>query len=71
MPVAVEIISEGIWDTRPSPMVRMQMELRASMGSISRLNMPMSSPPTRLIRVMMMDMVESPLTILVAPSMAP
>ena len=24
MPVAVEIIRDGIWDTRPSPMVRMQ-----------------------------------------------
>ena len=32
---------------------------------------PMMMPPTRLMMVMTMDMVESPLTILVAPSIAP
>ena len=71
MPVAVEIIRDGIWDTSPSPMVRMQISFRASTGSIPRLIIPISSPPMRLITVITMDMVESPLTILVAPSMAP
>ena len=71
MPVAVEIIRDGIWDTRPSPMVRMQIWLMASPKVMPRPVIPITRPPTRLITVITMDMVESPLTILVAPSMAP
>ena len=71
MPVAVEIISAGSWETRPSPMVTMEYLEMTSEKVPAFITIPMMVPPMKLIMVMINDMVASPFTILVAPSMAP
>ena len=71
MPVAVEIISAGSWETRPSPMVTMEYREMTSEKVPPLTSIPMRTPPMKLIMVMIKDMVASPLTILVAPSIAP
>ena len=71
MPVAVEIISAGSWETRPSPMVTMEYLDSTSVKVPAFITIPMMVPPIKLIIVISSDMVASPFTILVAPSMAP
>ena len=71
IPVAVEIIRAGSWDTRPSPMVAMEYWFKTVARSPPPCTMPMIKPATKLMTVIISDMTASPLTILVAPSMAP
>ena len=71
MPVAVEIIKAGSWDTRPSPMVTMEYWVSTVLMSMPPCTMPMIMPPIKLNPVISRDITASPLTILVAPSMAP
>ena len=70
-PVAVEISSAGICDTRPSPTVSSAYVETASPGLSPRCTTPMAIPPTRLMATMMSAAMASPLTNLDAPSMAP
>ena len=71
IPVAVEIMSAGSWETRPSPMVAVEYCAATVDRSPPPITMPIMMPPIRLIAVIMSDMTASPLTILVAPSIAP
>ncbi len=71
MPVAVEIIRAGSWLTRPSPMVTMEYSVNTVPMSMPLDTMPIITPPIRFTAVMISDMTASPLTIFVAPSMAP
>ena len=71
MPVAVEISRAGSWETRPSPMVAMEYVERTVVKSPPPCTMPMIRPATKLMNVMIKLITASPLTILVAPSMAP
>ena len=66
-----EIIIEGIWDTRPSPIVRMVYLLIASEKPSPCCVIPMIRPPTMLMIVIIKPAVASPFTYLDAPSMAP
>ncbi len=71
MPVATEMISAGTWVTMPSPIVS-----RVNFDSASLQSMPISATPTIhpamiSIRRMMMPAMASPLTNLLAPSIAP
>ena len=71
IPVESEIIIDGIWDTRPSPIVRIVYLLIASEKLSPCCVMPIIRPPTILIRVIIRPAVASPLTYFDAPSMAP
>ena len=71
MPVATEIRSAGIWPTRPSPTVAMEYVFSTSPMDCPDWRIPMMLPPIRLMAVVISDMIESPFTILVAPSMEP
>ena len=69
--MAREIISDGIWLTRPSPMVSIAYLLSASVAVSPPRIIPMTTPPTKLITVIIRPAVASPFTYLVAPSMEP
>ena len=71
IPAAVEIRIAGICVTRPSPIVRMVYVAAASDTAISFCRTPMISPPIILIAVMTRPATASPLTNLLAPSIAP
>ena len=70
-PVATEVRSAGICETRPSPTVSRLYVLIASPGDSPRCSMPTAKPPIRLTNVMMMAAIASPLTNFVPPSIAP
>ena len=71
-PAASEIKNAGTWLTRPSPIVSLREERRPPRRSVMPYStMPMISPPTMLISVMMMPAMASPRTNLLAPSIAP
>ena len=70
-PVATESSSAGICETRPSPTVSRLYWFIASPGDIPCCSTPIANPPTRLMIVMMMAAMASPLTNLEPPSMAP
>ena len=71
IPVDIEIISEGIELTRPSPIVRMEYVFIAVFTSIPCLITPIAIPPIRFVAVIIRPAVASPFTYLVAPSIAP
>jgi hypothetical protein len=70
-PVATDSSSAGICDTRPSPTLSRLYWFIASAGAIPCWSMPTAKPPTRLITVMMIAAIASPLTNLDPPSIAP
>ncbi len=70
-PVETDISSAGIWVTRPSPMVSRLNRLIASPALMPICSMPTANPPSRLMTVMMMPAIASPLTNFEPPSMAP
>ena len=71
IPVAREISRDGIWLTRPSPMVRIVYLFSASVISIPCRNTPNAIPPTILMNVITRPAVASPFTYFTAPSMDP
>ena len=71
IPVESEISREGIWLTRPSPMVRIAYLFRAAVISIPCLVIPIIIPPTILIVVIRRPATASPFTYFTAPSMEP
>ena len=71
MPAEVEINSAGIWATSPSPIVNNANNSAASPKSSPCCNTPIRIPPTISIKVIMRPAIASPLTNLLAPSIAP
>ena len=71
MPAATEMSSAGICAVRPSPIVRSEKCWAASPIGIPCCMTPMRMPPMRLIAVMIMAAMTSPLTNFEAPSIAP
>ena len=71
MPVATEISSAGICAHRPSPTVSSENLAAASPNGRPCCMTPMMMPPTRLISVIRMPAIASPLTNFEAPSIAP
>ena len=71
MPVATEMSSAGICAHRPSPTVRSENLCAASPNGRPCWATPMTMPPIRLISVMRMPAIASPLTNFEAPSIAP
>ncbi len=71
MPVDTDSSRAGIWVTRPSPMVSRLNRSSDSVTDRPIWTMPMTNPPMRLISVMMMPAIASPLTNFEPPSMAP
>ncbi len=71
MPAAVETISAGICDTRPSPTVRRVKVWVASVKLSPFCATPMKMPAMTLMPVMMMPATASPRTNFEAPSIAP
>ena len=69
--VAVEIMSAGIWLTRPSPIVRMVYVDNASVNVSPLESIPIISPPIIFRTVMIMPIMASLFTYLLAPSIAP
>ena len=71
IPVDREISREGIWLTRPSPIVKIVKVDKASFNSIPCRSTPSVIPPMILITVMKRPAAASPLTYFTAPSMEP
>ena len=71
IPVDSEINREGIWLTRPSPIVRIAYLFRALVISMPCLVIPMMIPPTILMVVISRPATASPFTYFTAPSMEP
>ncbi len=71
IPVAREIISDGICDDRPSPMVRTPNRCSADSASMLSRIIPIIVPPITLTNVISRPAVASPFTYFVAPSMEP
>ena len=71
IPAAVDIKSAGICDTRPSPIVRIVYVVAASNAVMPFCNVPIISPPSILIAVIISPATASPLTNLLAPSIDP
>ncbi len=71
MPVATAMSSAGTWVTSPSPTVRMEYVSTASMAGMPCMTTPITMPPSRLMSVMTMPAMASPLTNFDAPSIAP
>lgn len=69
-PELIEIMSDGIWLTRPSPMERMVKVLTA-LATVIPFEYPITIPPTMLIAVIMSPAFASPRMNLLAPSIAP
>ena len=70
-PVETLSSSAGIWLTSPSPTLSRLYFDSASVSEMWCTSTPMAKPPIRLMMVMMMAAIASPLTKLVAPSIAP
>ena len=70
-PEPMVISSEGIWLTRPSPMVRIEKVVNDWLADMCIIVMPMMKPAMMLMMVMIRPAIASPLTNLLAPSMAP
>ena len=68
---AIEISSDGIAVTRPSPTVRMVKVARAVVTSIPYWMVPMKMPPMMLINVIRIDATASRCVKRMAPSMEP
>jgi hypothetical protein len=66
-----EIKREGIWLTKPSPIVRIIYLFAAAPKSIFWRRTPMAIPPTILTNVIISPAVASPFTYFTAPSMEP
>ncbi len=71
MPVATEISSAGIWAQRPSPIDSSEKWWPASANGMPCWTTPMTMPPSRLMAVIRMPAIASPLTNFEAPSIAP
>ena len=71
IPVDSEINREGIWLTRPSPIVRIVYLFNALVISMPCLVIPMMIPPTILMVVIRRPATASPFTYFTAPSMEP
>ena len=71
MPVATEISSAGICAHRPSPTDSSEKCWPASPSGMPSCTTPMTMPPIRLIAVISMPAMASPLTNFEAPSIAP
>jgi hypothetical protein len=71
IPVDNEISSEGIWLTRPSPIVRMVYLSAAAPMSMPCLTTPIIIPPIIFTNVIIKPAVASPLTYFTAPSIEP
>ena len=71
MPVATEISSAGIWAARPSPTVSSEKCEAASPNGMPCWTTPTMMPPSRLMTVIRMAAMASPLTNFEAPSIAP
>ena len=71
MPVATEISSAGIWAHRPSPIDSSEKCWPASPNDMPIWTTPMMMPPSRLMPVIRMPAIASPLTNFEAPSIAP
>ena len=71
MPAAVETSSAGICVTSPSPTVSFVNASAASAKLMPCWIMPIASPPTMLIEVMISPAIASPRTNFAAPSIAP
>ncbi len=70
-PAASEIRNAGTWLTNPSPIVSVVNTSAAVFSDMSASTMPMNSPPTMLISVIIIPAIASPRTNLLAPSKAP
>ena len=71
IPVESEIRREGIWLTRPSPIVKITYLFSAAVISIFCRSTPMAIPPMTLTAVIIRPAVASPFTYFTAPSMDP
>ena len=71
MPVDTDSSSAGICVTRPSPMVSRLNRCSDSPADMPICIIPMTKPPIRLMTVMMMPAIASPLTNFDPPSIAP
>ena len=71
MPVDTDSSRAGIWVTSPSPTDRRLKRCSDSPAVIFIWTMPMMKPPARLMTVMMMPAMASPLTNFEPPSIAP
>ena len=71
IPVATDMSSAGIWDTRPSPMVEVVYICMISVMLPCLFIVPTRMPPIKLISVIMIEIMASPFTNFVAPSMEP
>jgi len=71
IPEDVEIISAGIWLTKPSPMVNMVYVLMASSKGLPSIATPKIKPPTIFRAVIIRPAMASPLTNFEAPSIEP
>ena len=71
IPVDKDISNDGICEHNPSPIVRIAYVESASFTDCPRYIIPIITPPTRLIAVIIRPAVASPLTYFVAPSIEP
>ena len=71
MPVPTEMSSAGICAHRPSPIVSSEKCWAASPNGMPICMTPITTPPIRLMAVIRMPAMASPLTNFEAPSIAP
>ncbi len=71
IPVPVDINKAGIWLTNPSPTVNKVYVSRDSAKDIFFINTPIAKPAAIFIMVITIPAMASPLTNLLAPSIAP
>ena len=71
MPVAIEMMSAGTWVTMPSPIVSKVKVDSASFHAMPICATPTIQPAMMSMSRMMMPAIASPLTNLLAPSIAP
>ena len=71
IPVASEIIKDGICETRPSPIVKIIYLFNASVVVKPCNIIPVIIPPAKLTTVIIKPVMASPFTYFVAPSIAP
>ena len=70
-PVLIEISRAGIWLTRPSPTLSKRVGVDRVGDAMCFCTTPIKNPPKRLMKVMTIAAVASPLTNFEAPSIAP
>ena len=70
-PDATEMSSAGTWETSPSPMLSRAYRPIASPRLIPFCSTPIAKPPIRFTTTITMPAIASPLTNLLAPSIAP